>query len=178
MPRPQRIVQRRNEFVEDLDAIRQLADDVTVFGGADGEWTATAWKVYAEFEMLAVRAYTAWESFSHDVLILALAADTTQLAKDTGLSIKPKRITSDMAEALLTARGYLEFRDVGDLKGRARKWLVQSPFDQMQPADVDVADDLRVLRNFIEHRSRPPTAGKVIALPRVGGLHHRYSRAA
>jgi len=24
----------------------------------------------------------------------------------------------------------------------------------------------------------PPTAGKVIALPRVGGLHHRYSRAA
>jgi len=25
---------------------------------------------------------------------------------------------------------------------------------------------------------QPPTAGKVIALPRVGGLHHRYSRAA
>ena len=24
----------------------------------------------------------------------------------------------------------------------------------------------------------PPTAGKVIALPRVGGLHHRYSSAA
>jgi transposase InsO family protein len=24
----------------------------------------------------------------------------------------------------------------------------------------------------------PPTAGKVVVLPRVGGLHHRYSRAA
>jgi transposase InsO family protein len=24
----------------------------------------------------------------------------------------------------------------------------------------------------------PPTSGNVIALPRVGGLHHRYSRAA
>ncbi len=24
----------------------------------------------------------------------------------------------------------------------------------------------------------PPTRGKVVALPRVGGLHHRYARAA
>jgi hypothetical protein len=42
--------------------MRQLADDVTVFGGAGGEWTATAWKVYAEFEMLAVRAYSGTET--------------------------------------------------------------------------------------------------------------------
>jgi putative transposase len=25
---------------------------------------------------------------------------------------------------------------------------------------------------------QPPSAGRVVALPRVGGLHHRYSRAA
>jgi len=24
----------------------------------------------------------------------------------------------------------------------------------------------------------PPAAGKVVALPRAGGLHHRYARAA
>jgi hypothetical protein len=24
----------------------------------------------------------------------------------------------------------------------------------------------------------PPTAGRVIALPKVGGIHHRYARAA
>jgi hypothetical protein len=106
--------------------------------------------------MLAVRAYAAWESFSHDVLILTLAADTSELANETGLSIKPTRVTADMAEALLTARGYLEFRDVADLKGRARRWLGQarSPFERMQPAEIDAANDLRALRNFIVHRSR------------------------
>jgi hypothetical protein len=28
-----------------------------------------------------------------------------------------------------------------------------------------------------EVRVQPPTRGKIIALPRVGGLHHRYVRA-
>jgi len=45
---------------------------------------------------------------------------------------------------------------VGDLKGRARRWLGQarSPFERMQQADVDAANELRVLRNLIVHRSR------------------------
>jgi len=143
MPRPTRTVQRRTEFVEDLDGVKDLADDVTAFGAA--AWAAHLWKAHTVFERLAVRCYTAWESFSHDVLILTLAEDTTALAKDTGLSIKPKRVTGDMAEALLTARGYLEFRDVADLKGRARRWLgrVRSPFEHMQQADIDAADDAR-----------------------------------
>lgn len=156
MPRPRRIVQRRNEFVEDLEGVRGLADDARTFSAAGGTWAAHLWKVHSTVEMLAVRAYTAWESFSHDVLILTLASDTTELANETGLSIKPARVTADMAEALLTARGYLEFRDVTDLKGRARKWLgrARSPFERMQQTDIDAANDLRVLRNFIVHRSR------------------------
>ena len=156
MPRPRRIVQRRNEFVEDLEVIRALADEVSGFAAAAGRWVATAWKAHATFEMLAVRAYTAWESFAHDVLILTLANDTTQLAQETGLSIKPTRVTADMAEALLTARGYLEFRDVDQLKGQARNWLgqAQSPFEQLVDVDKGAADDLRALRNFIVHRSR------------------------
>jgi len=139
-----------------LEVLRQLVDEVSGFGADGGAWAASAWKVHALFELLAVRAYTAWESFSHDVLILTLAKDTTRLAQETGLSIKPKRVTADMAGALLTARGYLEFRDAADLKGRARRWLgqAQSPFENMQPADVNAADDLRELRNVIVHRSR------------------------
>jgi hypothetical protein len=88
--------------------------------------------------MLGVRTYSVWESFSHDVLILTLAAD--------------------MAEALLTARGYLEFKSVDDLKGRAKKWIGKgkSPFEKMSKADTDAADDLRVLRNFIVHQQPCP----------------------
>jgi putative transposase len=38
---------------------------------------------------------------------------------------------------------------------------------------MSLGGDSRVTRDV-----EPPTAGKVIALPRVGGLHHRYSSAA
>jgi putative transposase len=30
----------------------------------------------------------------------------------------------------------------------------------------------------VERAVQPPSGGKVVSLPRVGGLHHRYSRAA
>ena len=30
----------------------------------------------------------------------------------------------------------------------------------------------------VPRRVEPPTEGKVIAIPQVGGLHHRYTRAA
>lgn len=154
MPRVRRIVQRRDEFVEDVENVRQLVDDVV----GNGAWAAPApaWKLHAMFEVLAVRTYTAWETFARDIFILTLAEDTTQLAQQTGLSIKPQRVTTDMAEALLTARGYVEFKGFENLKAEARKWLgkPRSPFEKMQDAAVDAADDLRTLRNFVVHRSR------------------------
>jgi hypothetical protein len=149
--RAREVVRRRDRFVEAIDRLDTLVKDAAAFRG--GAWSSAAWKVDAFFEMLAVRANTEWESFAHDLLILELARDTTALAAETQLRIPPK-VSFDLAEALLTARGYLEFRDVGQLRGQAKKWLVESPFEKLLPVDRDAMDDLRTIRNFIVHRSR------------------------
>ena len=63
MPRPRRIVQRRQEFVEDLDGVKGIVDDVTTFTAVGGTWATHLWKTHATFEMLAVRAYTSVGEF-------------------------------------------------------------------------------------------------------------------
>jgi hypothetical protein len=103
--------------------------------------------------MIGVRAYTEWESFAQRVLILSLAKDTSRLAGTTEFTLA-RSVTADTADALLTSRGYLEFRDVERLRSEARKWLVASPFERLTSADRGAIDDLRAIRNFVIHRSR------------------------
>jgi hypothetical protein len=149
-----RVALRRARFEQALEDLRLLASDAAAFAAAGGPWAGAAWKHHMLLEMLAVRAYTEWEGFSHDLFILHLAKDTSQLATETGLAIRPRQITTDMAEALLTARGYLEFKGIDDLKGKARKWLTNSPFDRLLREDEKTANALQDIRNFVVHRSR------------------------
>jgi hypothetical protein len=165
---PRLVVQRREEFVEALQETQKLLADGASFTRSGNAWDGARWKLYALAEMLAVRTYSAWETFSHDLLILTLATNTSELAKTTELTIWPQRVSLDMAEALLTSTRYLEFRDVSDLRGRAKKWLVCSPFEAMHKGDIDAADDLRVLRNFVVHRSRQSEQAYRKLLPRRG----------
>ena len=123
------IGRRRSEFLDSLTELEHLGSDALSFAQPGGPWASVQWRLGAVLEMLAVRAYTEWEGFSHQVLILSLARDTSKLAATTGLSLKPKRISADMAEALLTARRYIEFNSVDDLISKARLWLAASPFD-------------------------------------------------
>lgn len=152
--RPSELLRRRRAFQQQIDEIGVLVDDFVLLAEGSGPWAGARWKVFLGFEMLAVRSYTLWEELTHDVLILSLAMDTSELAKSTGLRLRPVRVSADMAEAILTARGYLEFRDIERLKGDARRWLVASPFDALTKADSAAADELRTLRNYIVHRSR------------------------
>jgi len=149
-----KIVLRRAKFVQSLEDLRLIAADAAGFAAPPGPWAGAAWKHHMLLELLAVRVYTEWEGFTHDLFILHLAKDTSQLAAETGLAIRPQQITTDMAEALLTARGYLEFKGIDDLKGKARKWLTNSPFDRLERTDEKAANALQDVRNFVVHRSR------------------------
>lgn len=91
-------------------------------------WGQHHWRGQMVAEGLLGRAFTEWEDFSARVIVLTLSQDTSRLASTTGLKV-PQKVTEDLAEALLTARHYLDFRGAGDLKGQAKKWLVNSPFD-------------------------------------------------
>jgi hypothetical protein len=93
-----RVALRRASFVQALEDLRLIASDASAFAAAGGPWAGAAWKQHMLLEMLAVRAYTEWEGFSHDLFILHLTKDTSQLAAETGLAIRPRQITTDMAE--------------------------------------------------------------------------------
>ena len=53
--------------------------------------------------------------------------------------------------------------------------------DRLDREEVDREQAVPMRPNELAPRHRPvapPTAGRVIAIPQVGGLHHRYERRA
>jgi hypothetical protein len=153
-----KLKRRQAEFQQVLDEIRTVASDLQTALGRRALWGQHQWRGYMVAEGLLTRAFTEWEDFSARVIVLTLSKNTSKLASTTGLSV-PTRVTEDLAEALLTARHYLDFRGAGDLKGQARKWLVQSPFDGLTNAHVSTLDDMKNIRNYVAHRSRQSLAG-------------------
>ena len=64
-----------------------------------------------------------------------------------------------------------------------RRWLLSSnpvlpdgSFGDCMPKQCEFGLDAR--NSPIERQVEPPEQGKVVAIPQVGGLHHRYRRAA
>jgi len=61
------------------------------------------------------------------------------------------------------------------LSERHLKWILRSYFEYYHESRTH----LSLNRNSpIKRKVDPPENGKVIAIPQVGGLHHRYCRAA
>jgi hypothetical protein len=54
-----------------------------------------------------------------------------------------------------------------------RTWVLKNPHRATRIFDQRLVEAIAAC-GWVE----PPSAGKVVALPRVGGLHHRYARAA
>ena len=106
------------------------------------------------YEMLAVSAVTAWSDFAEDIFYGGINRDSSALSKTLGLNL-PKHLTLPTCEALFTTRGFLDFRNVGDLKGAAKKFLgADHLFADIPNATGQMIDRLMAIRNFIVHRSR------------------------
>ena len=106
-------------------------------------------------EALAVKAYAAWEVFTEDLLIGCLNRDTSQYAKHKGMTLS-KHLSKDACELMITGFGYLDVKDVGNLKGMASKILTPeyNPFGEIRRADAQRIDDFCKIRNYLSHGSR------------------------
>lgn len=158
---------RRELFVQALDTTEEFFNAIQGLSDPGQAWQHAEWRLTMAAEMVAIRVNTEWEHFSHDIMILSLAQDTSKLAETLALSgiatgprNAPSPVHEHMAEALLTSRSYLEFRDVDALRASAKKWLsdAHNPFEQLAIAQRQTIRNLRITRNAIAHRSRQSLA--------------------
>jgi hypothetical protein len=138
---------RCKRFITSLDRITDRADriDKRMRRKSDRRWG---------YEMLAVSAVTAWSDFVEDIFYMSVNRDSKALSKSLGLEL-PRNLTLPTCEALFTTNGFLDFRSVGELRGKARKFLGSShPFADIPSATGQAIDRLTAARNFIVHGSR------------------------
>ncbi len=106
------------------------------------------------YSMLAASAWTLWERFAEDVIIVQLNRDSNALSDALDLSL-PRHMAVDTVRAILLARGYFDFANSSDLIRKANRYLgkPRNPFHNVTSGDREILDDLAVVRNAILHGS-------------------------
>ncbi len=156
---------RCHRFTAVLDRITDRAGrlDKRMRRNADRRWC---------YEMLAVSAVTAWSDFAEDIFYMSINRDSSALSARLGLAL-PKNLTLPMCEALFTTQGFLDFRSVGDLRGRAKHFLGNGhPFAGIPSATGQAIDRLMAVRNFVVHGSRVARAAYRIKVLNPSGLRN------
>ena len=106
-------------------------------------------------EAFVLKVATCWEILVEDDIIASLNHDSSAYASELGLRLR-NHLTRDESEAVLTGRGYMDFKSVGEIKGFAKRCLVDSfnPF-RLIPKDIGrKIDHFFIIRNLIAHQSR------------------------
>ncbi len=106
------------------------------------------------FEAFVLKIYGLWESFVEEILVDCLSRDTSQYAKQRNTSL-PKHLSRKVCSCLLSGLSFFDFRDVSDLKGKAKSILVShhNPFQEISADHARKIDEFRIMRNYIAHRS-------------------------
>lgn len=103
-------------------------------------------------EAFVLKIYVAWEVLVENLLVECLSSDPSKYADYKAIKL-PKRLTKDICRGLISGLGYFDFRDTGDLKGKANNILVLkfNPFDSILPDSA--IDEFYVIRNYLAHYS-------------------------
>lgn len=106
-------------------------------------------------EAFVLKICATWEILAEDVFVECLLHDTSKYKEQTGITLPRKKLTRDICKGLVSGLGYFSFRDAGDLKGKAKKFLAEccNPFKKIPPDATTKINEFYLIRNYIAHRS-------------------------
>ncbi len=95
-----------------------------------------------------------WESFVDHELLDCLNINSTKLSKYLDVKL-PRNLNRKLCQAILFREGYLDFKNVGSLKGFAKNILPPdaNPFRNIDKPTAEKIDEMFVVRNYLSHRS-------------------------
>ena len=105
-------------------------------------------------ESLVIRLCAIWEAFVEGEMIDCLNIDCSRYKEELQLKL-PEHPTKDVCEAILIGPGYLDFKNVDDMKGFAKRVLPKdvNPFKLIRPATAKQVNELFTMRNYLSHYS-------------------------
>lgn len=107
------------------------------------------------FEAFVLKVHVTWEKFVIKLLIDCLNRDSSQYAEYMGFKKLKKHLSRNQCEGILLGLGYLTFRDVSEIKAKAKKILVAqyNPFAHISNDNRDKINEFYNIRNFVVHES-------------------------
>ncbi len=105
-------------------------------------------------EAFVLKIYVAWEVLVENLFVECLSYDPSMYAKFKAVRL-PKRLAKDVCRGLISGLGYFDFRDTGDLKGKAKRVLIgkYNPFAKIPSDEASKIDEFCLIRNYLAHYS-------------------------
>jgi hypothetical protein len=105
-------------------------------------------------EAFVLKIYASWEVLVENIFVECLRRDPSTYAERKGLAL-PRILSRDVSRGMLSGLGYFDFRDTGDLKGKARVYLATqyNPFEHIPRTAAGRIDEFCIIRNYLAHCS-------------------------
>lgn len=105
-------------------------------------------------EAFVLKIYVAWEVLVENLFVECLSRDPSQYVKYKAFKL-PKKLTKDVCRGLISGLGYFDFKDTGDLKGKAKRLLTvrYNPFVKIPSDEAKKIDEFCIIRNYLAHYS-------------------------